>query len=91
VDLLANVYAGRPEVDQRIQALTANLIAHGYSFTAARRGALALLDQQVSRQAAMLSYNDAWMLLLICFLLVAPAILMLRRHRGGGAAPGGAH
>jgi len=91
VDLLANVYAGRPEVDERIQALTANLIAHGYSFTAARHGALALLDQQVSRQAAMLSSNDAWMLLLICFLLVAPAILMLRRHRGGGAAPGGPH
>jgi hypothetical protein len=45
----------------------------------------------VSRQAAMLSYNDAWMLLLICFLVVAPAILMLRRHRGAAAVPGGAH
>jgi MFS transporter, DHA2 family, multidrug resistance protein len=91
VDLLTNVYAGQRLVDERIQALTANLIAHGYGPDAAHRGALALLDQQVSRQAAMLSYNDAWMLLLISFLVVAPAILMLQRPRGGGAAPGGAH
>jgi DHA2 family multidrug resistance protein len=91
VDLLTNVYAGRPLVDERIRALTANLIAHGYGPDAAHRGALALLDQQVSRQAAMLSYNDAWMLLLISFLAVAPAILMLRRHRSSAAVPGGAH
>jgi DHA2 family multidrug resistance protein len=91
VDLLTNVYPGQRLVDERIQALTTNLIAHGYGPDAARHGALALLDQQVSRQAAMLSYNDAWMLLLISFLVVAPAILMLRRHKGGGAMPGGAH
>ncbi|HTI29485.1 MAG TPA: DHA2 family efflux MFS transporter permease subunit [Methylomirabilota bacterium] len=91
VDLLTNVYAGQPLVDERIQALTANLVAHGYGPDAAHRGALALLDQEVSRQAAMLSYNDAWMLLLISFLAVAPAILMLRRHRGAAAVPGGAH
>jgi len=91
VDLLTNVYAGQPLVDERVRALTANLIAHGYGPDAAQRGALALLDQQVSRQAAMLSYNDAWMLLLISFLAVAPAILMLRRHRSAAAVPGGAH
>jgi MFS transporter, DHA2 family, multidrug resistance protein len=91
VDLLTNVYPGQRLVDERVQALTANLIAHGYGPDAAHRGALALLDQQVSRQAAMLSYNDAWMLLLISFIVVAPAILMLRSHKGGGAAPGGAH
>ena len=34
------------------------------------------------RQASMLSYNDAWMLLLITFLAVAPAILLLRKPRG---------
>src|SRR5689334_5848391 len=91
VDLLANVYPGQRLMDERIQLLTANLIAHGYGPDAAHRGALALLDQQVTRQAAMLSYNDAWMLLLISFIVVAPAILMLRSHKGGGPAPGGAH
>jgi DHA2 family multidrug resistance protein len=84
-DLVSNVYAGNTLMDQRVQAFTANLLAHGYSPEAARHGALAILDQQVTRQAAMLSYNDAWMLLLLTFLIVSPAILLLRRPRGRGA------
>jgi MFS transporter, DHA2 family, multidrug resistance protein len=90
VDLLANVYPGQPLMDERLRAMTANLVAHGYNPEAAQRGALALLDQQVMRQASMLSYNDAWMLLLITFIAVSPAILLLRRHRGA-AAPVDAH
>jgi MFS transporter, DHA2 family, multidrug resistance protein len=91
VNLLSYVYAGRPAVDERVQALTANLVAHGYGPDAAHRGALALLDQEVMRQASMLSYNDAWMLLLLTFVIVAPAILMLRARRGSSAHPVDAH
>ena len=43
------------------------------------------------RQASMLSYNDAWMLLLLCFLVVSPAILLLQKPRGEGRAPADAH
>jgi DHA2 family multidrug resistance protein len=85
-DLVSNVYPGNLLVEQRLQAFTANLMAHGYSLDAARRAAYAILDQQVTRQSAMLSYNDAWMLLLLTFLVVSPAILILRRPRGRGAA-----
>ena len=84
-DLVSNVYAGNVLVEQRVQAFAANLLAHGYSPDAARHGALAILDQQVTRQAAMLSYNDAWLLLLLTFLIVSPAILLLRRPKGRGA------
>ena len=90
VDLLANVYPGQRLVDERVRLLTADLVAHGYGPDAARRGALALLDQQVMRQASMLSYNDAWMLLLLTFLVVSPAILLLRKPRGA-RAPVDAH
>ena len=91
VDLLANVYPGQRLVDERVQTITGNLIAHGYGPEAAHRAALALLDQQVMRQASMLSYNDAWLLLLLSFLIVSPAILLLRRPRGGGHGPADAH
>lgn len=91
VDLLANVYPGQRLVDERLQQLTANLVAHGYGPDAARRGALALLDQQVMRQASMLSYNDAWMLLLVSFIVVSPAIFFLRNPRGASRAPVDAH
>ena len=88
VDLLANVYPGNPLVDERLRMLTGNLLRHGYSPDAARRGALALLDQQIMRQASMLSYNDAWMLLLLTFLVVSPAIILLRKPRGRAVAAG---
>jgi DHA2 family multidrug resistance protein len=90
-DLVADVYAGNLLVQQRLAGLAANLSAHGYSPDAAQRGAYAILDQQVTRQAAMLSYNDAWILLLLSFLAVSPAILLLRRVKRQGAAPAGAH
>jgi DHA2 family multidrug resistance protein len=91
VDLLANVYPGNPLVDQRLRMLTATLVAHGYGPDAAQRGAMALLDQETMRQASMLSYNDAWMLLLLTFICVAPAILLLRKPRGRTAPPPEAH
>ena len=91
VDLLTNVYPGNPLVDQRLRMLAANLVTHGYSPDGAQRGALAILDQETMRQASMLSYNDAWMLLLLTFVCVAPAIFLLRKSRGRGAAPAEAH
>jgi MFS transporter, DHA2 family, multidrug resistance protein len=91
VDLLANVYPGNPLVDERLRLLAANLVSHGYDLESARRGALALLDQETMRQAAMLSYNDAWMLLLLTFVCVSPAILLLRKARGRAAVPSEAH
>jgi DHA2 family multidrug resistance protein len=90
-NLVTDVYAGNPLVQQRLAGLAANLATHGYSPDAAQRGAYALLDQQVTRQAAMLSYNDAWILLLLSFLAVSPAILLLRKSRRQAAAPAGAH
>jgi MFS transporter, DHA2 family, multidrug resistance protein len=86
VDLLANVYPGNPLVDERLRLLRLNLLSRGFDPVAAQQGALALLDQQTMGQASMLSYNDAWMLLLLTFLCVSPAILLLRKPRGRAAA-----
>ena len=91
VDLISNVYPGNPMVEERVRGMTANLVAHGWSPVAAHNGALAVLDQQVTRQASMLSYNDAWLLLLMTFVIVSPAILMLKRHRRRANVPADAH
>jgi MFS transporter, DHA2 family, multidrug resistance protein len=81
VDLISTLDAGNPLLQERLHGMTANLIAHGVPATSAPQGALKLLDAQVMRQAAMLSYNDAWLLLLITFVVVSPAILLLRKPR----------
>ncbi|MGI9090512.1 MAG: hypothetical protein ACR2GG_05330, partial [Gemmatimonadaceae bacterium] len=85
-DLVTNVYAGNPALVQRQQMIVSNLIAHGMAPTVAQHVSFAQLDQIVSRQAAMLSYNDAWILILLSFVVVSPAIIFLRKPKSSAAA-----
>jgi DHA2 family multidrug resistance protein len=81
VDLISNLTVTNPQAQERLQGLTSFLLGRGYTAFTAHQGALALLDAQVMRQAIMLSYNDAWMMLLGTFVVVSPAILLLRKPR----------
>jgi DHA2 family multidrug resistance protein len=89
-DLVTNMIPGSPIFDQRYQALTQGLLQRGGSVVQAQHGALAILDGQVMRQAAMLAYNDCWMLILVCFACVAPAVFLLHKP-GSQATPVDAH
>jgi DHA2 family multidrug resistance protein len=91
VDLISSLSPGNPLVQQRLQGMEAYLLAHGYPPGSAHQAAIGLLDAQVTQQASMLSYNDAWMLLLITFIVVSPAILLLRRPRALAAGSAAAH
>ncbi len=90
VNLLAHIYQGNPALQERLQLLTGNLITHGVAPDAAQRAALAQVERILTRQATMLAYNDAWMLILIAFACTAPAIFLLRRPKRA-AAPADAH
>src|SRR5262249_25874686 len=93
-DLVTTTYAANPEFIHRQQQTAAALMAHGYTAFQAHQGSLALLNQLLNRQASMLSYNDAWMLLLETFVVISPAVLILRKPRGqkgGGGGGGDAH
>ena len=85
VDLVSSVVAGSPVTDQRLQMLTAGFVGRGMDLMTAKNAALAAINGQVMQQAAMRSYNDAWMLLLITFLVVSPSVLLLKRPRPGAA------
>ena len=89
-DLLTNIYPGNPAFAERYGAIAAGLAARGVSAADAPRQALAVIDGTVMRQAAMQAYNDAWMLLLVCFICVAPAVLLLRKPQARPAAPAAA-
>ena len=89
-DLVANTFATNPLFIERFQGAIGHFVTLGYSYVKAQAAAYAMLDQQLTAQALMLSYNDAWMLILKSFLLTAPAILVLRKPRGR-AAMGDAH
>jgi DHA2 family multidrug resistance protein len=47
-----------------------------------------MLEGSVTRQASMLSYNDAWIMIMLTFIVVSPAVLLLRAPRPrAGPAP----
>jgi DHA2 family multidrug resistance protein len=90
-DLVSNLTAGDLLTDTRLQALTRGFIGHGMNAFDAKNAALQALNGQVMQQSSMLSFNDAWLFVLIVFVLVSPSILLLRRPRTGAEMPTDAH
>jgi DHA2 family multidrug resistance protein len=89
-DLVANTFASNPAFAERLQGALAHFVSLGYSYMKAQAAAYASIDQALTAQALMLSYNDTWMLILKSFLITLPAILVIRRPKGR-AAPVDAH
>ena len=85
-DLVTNIYAGNPLYEDRIRGTVAGLLARGYDLAEAQLRAMSLLERQVSRQAAMLAYNDCWLFILASFVIVTPAVFLLRKPKPGAAA-----
>jgi DHA2 family multidrug resistance protein len=85
-ELVTNLYSTNPAFVQRQHAAAAAMIGQGYPATVAQQLSMKIMDLTVTKQATMLSYNDAWMLILLSFVLVAPAVLILKRPKGHGAA-----
>jgi DHA2 family multidrug resistance protein len=81
IDLIGNVYSGNPAVLQRQAMMAGNLVAHGYSPAVAQAASLGEINAIVMRQATMLAYNDAWVMILIVFVCCSPAILLLRKPK----------
>ncbi len=90
-DLVTNLVPGNPVFDQRYQGLVGALLPHAGSIVEARKAAAAVMDGEVMRQAAMLAYNDCWMLILVCFACVAPAVFLLRKPKPQGGPAVDAH
>ena len=89
--LVSNLYSGNPLYDQRIAGSAARLIANGSSATEAHMGALRILDGSVMAQAATMSYNDAFLLLGVTFVLAVPAVFLLHKPKKAPVGGGGGH
>ena len=89
-DLVSNFYSGNALYAQSLAGATANFVSHGYGLAAAQAGALHSLDGRVMAQALTMSYNDAFLLLGITFVLATPAVFLLRKPIKA-AAPGAGH
>ena len=72
----------------RQHSVISGLIAQGMPAATALQTWYAMLEGTVMRQASMLSYNDAWIMIMLTFVAVMPAILLLRAPKPrSGPAP----
>jgi len=83
--LVEHVTASAPATVERLTSMTHAFRMEGSDSLTASHRALAALDGQVERQAAMMAYRDAFQLLGIVVLCSLPLVLLLRRPQPGGA------
>lgn len=78
VALAAHVYPGNPALEARMQLIQQGLMARGYDALSAQQAALKIIAGTVQVQATVMSYNDAFLLIGIAFVLVSPCVFLLR-------------
>lgn len=91
VNLIAHVYSGNPELAARQAAVAQSLLAHGSSQAAATAAALGQINGIVVKQSLTMSYNDAFLFVLVSMLVTAPAVLLLGKAKKAPAGGGGGH
>lgn len=84
-NLVSSLNSGSHAVAQRLQTMAHFLVTRGASPGAARGAALGLLDGTVQTQAYTMAVNNAFMLIMIIFILVFPTVLLLKRPQPGAS------
>ena len=72
---------GDPNVTGWLADAQQSLIVGGSSVAAAHNGALALLSSTVMEQAMILSYNDCFLIIGICFAFALPLVLIFNKPK----------
>jgi DHA2 family multidrug resistance protein len=84
--LSAHLAGGDPALDQRLRGLTGLLSSNGLDAAAASRAALPVLKRMLDKQVATLSFNEAFLALVLLFVIAAPCMILAKRLIGRGAA-----
>lgn len=87
VNLIANFYSGNPALIQRVQGATQLLVTRGLSPTSAQAAAVGLIDLNVQAQSYTMAINDAFLLVLVVFVLAFPLVFLLRGSTPAGPPP----
>jgi DHA2 family multidrug resistance protein len=87
--LAANLTNGRPAVIDRIAQITGLLAARGVEPGSVARAAINLLGRQVVTQATVISFETAFLAILLLFVAAAPVLVAYRIVLGRLAGRGG--
>jgi DHA2 family multidrug resistance protein len=89
-DLVTNLNSASHLYAERLHSISALLLTHGYSAAEAAVAAVSVVNGQLQQQAAVMSFNDGFMLLGISFIFASPAILLLKVSKNA-PPPGAGH
>jgi DHA2 family multidrug resistance protein len=84
--IAAHITAGRPEVTQRIAAMTQLLVSRGYDLGSARMAAQRALGGIVAQQAMMMTFEKMFLMAGVAFLFVLPLLYFLKSPNHGDGA-----
>jgi DHA2 family multidrug resistance protein len=79
VEMLGHYSLANEVFTERLHGLAAGLASSGMNTVDAQSTALRLMEQGLMRQAMIMSYNDAFLIVLIVNMVTLPAVLLLRR------------
>lgn len=80
-NLVSNLDINDPAVQQRVMGMQHNFMSKGISSDHALQTAYKSLDYMVTKQAAVLSYMDAFLYLGVMFLVCIPFVLMVKGNK----------
>ncbi|XZF16104.1 DHA2 family efflux MFS transporter permease subunit [Chitinophagaceae bacterium MMS25-I14] len=81
-DLVSHITSYNPAVTARISGYTNYFLGKGATLFDAHSKALKLIDSNVTRQASLLSFNDAYLFVGLIFILSLPLLLLTSRRKG---------
>ncbi len=81
VDLISKLDVSNPLVQQRVSLMQKGLLGKGMTPDIALKTAYKALDFTVAKQAAVLSYMDAFLYLGILFLICVPFVLLVKGNK----------
>jgi DHA2 family multidrug resistance protein len=85
-DLVSNLTPDNPAAVQRLSAYTHYFTSKGATADEAYHQGLQLLDLSVTKQSNLMSFNDAYLVVGLIFLVALPLLLMATRKRGAKPA-----
>ncbi len=86
--LIEHAIPSSPPYQETVKQATDYFVAHGSSLAQAQQQAIAWIGEQLHAQTSLLSYVDAFWILMLLSLAAAPLALTLRRVKLSGAAKG---
>ncbi len=90
-NLVSYTYPSNHIFTDRLKALSGHFLAAGHGVQQSKDMALSVISRTIGVQAATMSYNDSFILILIIFTVTAPAIFILKKPKAAAQAPVDAH